>query len=205
MSMLFSVEWMGCWFESELVLLVEDLLGLVQCVDVIVIFGVGWQINDLVWGDDVLSLLVVEWLCYVVWLVKILVLLVLISGGLYYGCLFSEVVLMVNVLLQDFGVLMCWQEGFSCIIWENVILSVLQLCEVGVCWVVLVIQVWYMQWVCWSFECQGFEVILVLVGFFGGVNLWFFGGWLLEVQVFWQSGMLLNEVIGLVGYCLFYC
>ncbi len=48
------------------------------------------------------------------------------------------------------------------------------------------------------------EVIPAPVGFLGGANLRPFGGWLPEAQAFWQSGMLLNEAIGLVGYRLFY-
>ncbi|MFO6376143.1 YdcF family protein, partial [Pseudomonas aeruginosa] len=70
--------------------------------------------------------------------------------------------------------------------------------------VVLVTQAWHMQRARWSFERQGFEVIPAPVGFLGGANLRPFGGWLPEAQAFWQSGMLLNEAIGLVGYRLFY-
>nr|WP_238330622.1 YdcF family protein [Pseudomonas aeruginosa] len=116
----------------------------------------------------------------------------------------SEAALMANALLQDFGVPTRWQEGLSRTTWENATLSAPQLREAGVRRVVLVTQAWHMQRARWSFERQGFEVIPAPVGFLGGANLRPFGGWLPEAQAFWQSGMLLNEAIGLVGYRLFY-
>ncbi|HEH8708609.1 TPA: YdcF family protein [Pseudomonas aeruginosa] len=176
MSMPLSVEWMGRWLESEPALLAEDLP----------------------------SLLAAERLRYAARLAKTSALPVLISGGLHYGRPPSEAALMANALLQDFGVPTRWQEGLSRTTWENATLSAPQLREAGVRRVVLVTQAWHMQRARWSFERQGFEVIPAPVGFLGGANLRPFGGWLPEAQAFWQSGMLLNEAIGLVGYRLFY-
>ncbi|MBG6713876.1 YdcF family protein [Pseudomonas aeruginosa] len=204
MSMPLSVEWMGRWLESEPALLVEDLPGLAQRADAIVILGAGRQPNDPAWGDDAPSLLAAERLRYAARLAKTSALPVLISGGLHYGRPPSEAALMANALLQDFGVPTRWQEGLSRTTWENATLSAPQLREAGVRRVVLVTQAWHMQRARWSFERQGFEVIPAPVGFLGGANLRPFGGWLPEAQAFWQSGMLLNEAIGLVGYRLFY-
>ncbi|EPH0592991.1 YdcF family protein [Pseudomonas aeruginosa] len=204
MSMPLSVEWMGRWLESEPALLAEDLPGLAQRADAIVILGAGRQTNDPAWGDDAPSLLAAERLRYAARLAKTSALPVLISGGLHYGRPPSEAALMANALLQDFGVPTRWQEGLSRTTWENATLSAPQLREAGVRRVVLVTQAWHMQRARWSFERQGFEVIPAPVGFLGGANLRPFGGWLPEAQAFWQSGMLLNEAIGPVGYRLFY-
>ncbi|HGJ9246203.1 TPA: YdcF family protein [Pseudomonas aeruginosa] len=204
MSMPLSVEWMARWLESEPALLAEDLPGLAQRADAIVILGAGRQTNDPAWGDDAPSLLAAERLRYAARLAKTSALPVLISGGLHYGRPPSEAALMANALLQDFGVPTRWQEGLSRTTWENATLSAPQLREAGVRRVVLVTQAWHMQRARWSFERQGFEVIPAPVGFLGGANLRPFGGWLPEAQAFWQSGMLLNEAIGLVGYRLFY-
>ncbi len=42
------------------------------------------------------------------------------------------------------------------------------------------------------------------VGFLGTDNARPFGGWLPEFKSIWQSGQLLNEAVGQVGYSLFY-
>ncbi|PXB67654.1 hypothetical protein C0045_27455, partial [Pseudomonas aeruginosa] len=144
MSMPLSVEWMGRWLESEPALLAEDLPGLAQRADAIVILGAGRQTNDPAWGDDAPSLLAAERLRYAARLAKTSALPVLISGGLHYGRPPSEAALMANALLQDFGVPTRWQEGLSRTTWENATLSAPQLREAGVRRVVLVTQAWHM-------------------------------------------------------------
>ena len=123
MSMPLSVEWMARWLESEPALLAEDLPGLAQRADAIVILGAGRQTNDPAWGDDAPSLLAAERLRYAARLAKTSALPVLISGGLHYGRPPSEAALMANALLQDFGVPTRWQEGLSRTTWENATLS----------------------------------------------------------------------------------
>ena len=202
MSMPLSVEWMGRWLESEPALLAEDLPGLAQRADAIVILGAGRQTNDPAWGDDAPSLLAAERLRYAARLAKTSALPVLISGGLHYGRPPSEAALMANALLQDFGVPTRWQEGLSRTTWENATLSAPQLREAGVRRVVLVTGL--------AHAAGTLELRAPGVrgdpgaGRLGGANLRPFGGWLPEAQAFWQSGMLLNEAIGLVGYRLFY-
>jgi uncharacterized SAM-binding protein YcdF (DUF218 family) len=74
----------------------------------------------------------------------------------------------------------------------------------GIKRVVVVTQAWHMQRSRWSFEQAGFEVVPAPVGFLGRDHARPFGGWLPENKSIWQSGQLLNEAVGLLGYRLFY-
>jgi len=71
--------------------------------------------------------------------------------------------------------------------------------------VLLVTQAWHMQRSRWCFEQAGLEVVVTApVGFLGVPNGRPMGGWLPEGKAFWQSTLLLNEVIGALAYPLAY-
>ena len=50
----------------------------------------------------------------------------------------------------------------------------------------------------------GFEVVAAPMGYLGVPNGRPAGGWLPEAKAVWQSGILLNEAIGLLAYPLAY-
>ncbi|MOA55823.1 hypothetical protein D3C78_1796820 [compost metagenome] len=56
----------------------------------------------------------------------------------------------------------------------------------------------------WCFERAGFEVVAAPMGYLGVPNGRPAGGWLPEAKAVWQSGILLNEAIGLLAYPLAY-
>jgi uncharacterized SAM-binding protein YcdF (DUF218 family) len=69
--------------------------------------------------------------------------------------------------------------------------------------VVVVTQAWHMPRSRWSLK-GGFEVVPAPVGFLGRDHARPFGGLLPESRAIWQSGQLLNEAVGQVGYRVFY-
>ncbi len=112
--------------------------------------------------------------------------------------------LMAQSLLDDFGVTVRWQEGRSRTTWENAQFSAEVLLPLGIKRVVVVTQAWHMPRSVWSFEHAGFEVVPAPVGFLGVDNARPLGGWMPEFKSIWQSGQLLNEAVGQLGYRLFY-
>jgi uncharacterized SAM-binding protein YcdF (DUF218 family) len=112
--------------------------------------------------------------------------------------------MMAESLLDDFGVTVRWQEGRSRTTWENAQLSAQVLLPQGIKRVVVVTQAAHMPRSVWSFEKAGFEVVPAPVGFLGGDNARPLGGWMPEFKSIWQSGQLMNEAVGQVGYSLFY-
>jgi len=129
---------------------------------------------------------------------------VLTSGGLHYGTPPSEAQLMADRLEADFAVKVSWKEEASRTTWENAEFSAKVLQPLGIKRVVVVTQAWHMQRSRWSFERAGFEVVPAPVGFLGRDHARPFAGLLPETRAMWQSGQLLNEAAGLVGYRLFY-
>ena len=111
---------------------------------------------------------------------------------------------MADSLHDDFGVTVRWQEGRSRTTWENAQFSAEVLLPEGIKRVVVVTQAWHMPRAVWSFQKAGFEVVSAPVGFLGVDNARPLGGWMPEFKSIWQSGQLLNEAVGQVGYSLFY-
>ena len=56
----------------------------------------------------------------------------------------------------------------------------------------------------WCFEQIGLEVVVAPVGFLGVTHGRPAGGWLPESKALWQSGLLINEALGLMFYPLAY-
>ncbi|RJG12109.1 YdcF family protein [Pseudomonas cavernicola] len=204
LSLPITVEWAARALEREPALAEVEWAGLAQRADAIVVLGSGREKDDPAWGGDQPSALAVERLRYAARLAKVSGLPVLTSGGLHYGQPPSEAALMAQVLARDFGVTVRWQEGLSRTTWENASYSADMLREAGIKRVVLVTQAGHMPRSRWSFERVGFTVIPAPVGFLGVPNARPLGGWLPESKAVWQSGMLLNEAVGLLAYPLVY-
>ena len=179
-------------------------LALAQRADAIVVLGSGRERGDLAWGEDQPTGVGLERQRYAARLAKASGLPILTSGGLHYGTPPTEAKLMADSLRDDFGVTTRWQEGESRTTWENARFSADLLLPQGIKRVVVVTQAWHMQRSRWSFEQAGFDVVPAPMGFLGREHARPFAGLLPESRAMWQSGQLFNEVVGLVGYRLFY-
>lgn len=205
MSLPWVVEHAARQLETEQALGLEQWSGLAARADAIVVLGAGRERGDPAWGgQDQPTGTALERMRYAAQLAKASGLPVLISGGLHYGTPPSEAQLMADRLRDDFGVLVKWKEEGSRTTWENAQMSAQVLQPLGIRRVVVVTQAWHMQRSRWSFERAGFEVVPAPVGFLGQDHARPFAGLLPDSRAVWQSGQLLNEAVGLVGYRLFY-
>ncbi|OLF52166.1 YdcF family protein [Pseudomonas chlororaphis] len=204
MSLPVMVEWGASALETEPALAQSQWSTLAEHADAIVVLGSGRERGDPAWGTDQPTGVGLERQRYAARLAKACGLPILTSGGLHYGTPPTEAALMAESLLNDFDVTVHWQEGRSRTTWENAQFTAQVLEPQGVKRVVLVTQAWHMQRAVWSFEQAGFTVVPAPVGFLGVDNARPLGGWMPEFKSIWQSGQLLNEAVGLVGYKLFY-
>ncbi|WP_097305238.1 YdcF family protein [Pseudomonas chlororaphis] len=204
MSLPVMVEWGASALETEPALTQSQWSTLAEQADAIVVLGSGRERGDPAWGSDQPTGVGLERQRYAARLAKASGLPILTSGGLHYGTPPTEAALMAESLLNDFDVKVRWQEGRSRTTWENAEFTAQVLEPQGVKRIVLVTQAWHMQRAVWSFEQAGFTVVPAPVGFLGVDNARPLGGWMPEFKSIWQSGQLLNEAVGLVGYKLFY-
>lgn len=205
MSLPLVVEQAARQLETEPALPLQAWADLATRADAIVVLGAGRERGDPAWqGVDQPTYVALERMRYAAALAKASGLPVATSGGLHYGTPPSEAQLMADRLQQDFGVAVSWKEQASRTTWENAELSAQLLQPLGIRRVVVVTQAWHMQRARWSFEQAGFEVIPAPVGFLGREHARPFAGLLPEGRAIWQSGQLLNEALGLVGYRVFY-
>lgn len=204
MSLPIVVQWSANALERVPPLTREEWATLGQRADAIVVLGSGRERGDPAWGADQPTGIGLERQRYAARLAKASGLPVLTSGGLHYGTPPSEARLMADSMLDDFGVTVRWQEGLSRTTWENAQMSASMLLPQGIKRVVVVTQAAHMPRAVWSFQKAGFEVVPAPVGFLGGDNARPLGGWMPEFKSIWQSGQLMNEAVGQVGYSLFY-
>lgn len=205
MSLPVAVEFAARQLESVAAIEPAQWPALAGRADAIVVLGAGRERGDPAWGNvDQPTGVALERMRYAAQLAKASGLPLLTSGGLHYGTPPSEAKLMADSLQRDFGVSVRWQEAQSRTTWENAGMSAEVLLPQGIKRVVVVTQAWHMQRSVWSFERAGFEVVGAPVGFLGNDNARAFGGWMPESKAMWQSGQLLNEAVGLLGYRLFY-
>jgi uncharacterized SAM-binding protein YcdF (DUF218 family) len=204
MSLPVMVEWGARALETAPPLAREDWSSLAQHADAIVVLGSGRERGDPAWGSDQPTGIGLERQRYAARLAKASGLPVLTSGGLHYGTPPSEAELMAVSMQDDFGVTVRWKEEHSRTTWENAQMSAEILLPEGIKRVVVVTQAWHMSRAVWSFEKAGFSVVPAPVGFLGQDNARPLGGWMPEFKSVWQSGQLLNEAVGQVGYRLFY-
>ena len=204
MSLPIAVQWSAALLERDSPLVEAQWPALAQQAEAIVVLGSGRERDDPAWGGDQPASMALERLRFAARLVRASGLPVLTSGGLHYGQPPSEAALMAQVLGRDHGVAVRWQEEASRTTWENATHSAELLRAAGISRVVLVTQAWHMPRARWCFEGLGFEVLAAPVGFLGVAGGRPGGGWLPEGKALWQSTLLLNEAIGLIGYPLFY-
>ncbi|NMY07784.1 MULTISPECIES: YdcF family protein [Pseudomonas] len=204
MSLPIMVEWGARALETAPPLAREDWSSLARHADAIVVLGSGRERGDPAWGSDQPTGIGLERQRYAARLAKASGLPVLTSGGLHYGTPPSEAELMAVSMRDDFDVAVRWKEERSRTTWENAQMSAEILLPEGIKRVVVVTQAWHMPRAVWSFEKAGFSVVPAPVGFLGEDNARPLGGWMPEFKSVWQSGQLLNEAVGQVGYRLFY-
>ncbi|MBA1203042.1 YdcF family protein [Pseudomonas capeferrum] len=205
MSLPLTVEHAARQLETEPPLAMDEWTGLSARADAIVVLGAGRERGDPAWdGQDQPSGVALERMRYAARLAKASGLPVLTSGGLHYGTPPSEARLMGERMKEDFDVIVRWEEESSRTTWENAQMTAALLQPEGIRRVVVVTQAWHMQRARWSFEQSGFDVVAAPVGFLGGDHARPYAGLLPEGKAIWQSGQLLNEAAGLLGYRLFY-
>ncbi|MHC8323815.1 YdcF family protein [Pseudomonas sp. GB2N2] len=204
MSLPVVVQWGAAALEREPPLTREEWATLSQRADAIVVLGSGRERGDPAWGADQPTGIGLERERYAARLAKASGLPILTSGGLHYDTPPSEARLMADSMLDDFGVTVRWQEGRSRTTWENARFSAEVLLPQGIRRVVVVTHASHMPRSVWSFQKAGFEVVAAPVGFLGVDNARPLGGWMPEFKSIWQSGQLMNEAVGQVGYWLFY-
>jgi uncharacterized SAM-binding protein YcdF (DUF218 family) len=204
MSLPVVVEWSADLLEREPPLAREEWSTLGQRADAIVVLGSGREHGDVAWGADQPTGIGLERQRYAARLAKASGLPVLASGGLHYGIPPTEAQMMAESLRDDFGVTVRWQESKSRTTWENAQFTAQLLLPQGVKRVVIVTHAAHMPRSVWSFRKAGFDVVAAPMGFLGGDNARPLGGWLPESKSIWQSGQLMNEAVGQVGYSLFY-
>lgn len=205
MSLPIVVERSARLLETEPALGREQWAQLATRADAIVILGAGRERGDPAWDQlDQPTGVGMERMRYAAQLAKASGLPVLTTGGLHFGSPPSEAQLMADSLQRDLGVNVRWKEERSRTTWENAQMSAELLLPQGIKRVVVVTQAWHMQRSRWSFEQAGFEVVPAPMGFLGREHGRPYGGWLPESKSIWQSGQLLNEAVGLLGYRLFY-
>ncbi|KJZ63698.1 YdcF family protein [Pseudomonas fluorescens] len=204
MSLPVVVQWGAKALEREAPLARDEWATLSQRADAIVVLGSGRERGDLAWGADQPTGVGLERERYAARLAKASGLPILTSGGLHYGTPPTEAKLMADSLRDDFGMAVRWQEGRSRTTWENAQFSAEVLLPEGIKRVVVVTQAWHMPRAVWSFKNAGFDVVPAPVGFLGVDNARPLGGWMPEFKSIWQSGQLLNEAVGQIGYSMFY-
>ena len=204
MSLPVVVEWTARAVEREPALVEARWPALAEQAGAIVVLGAGREQNDPAWGGDQPGHIALERLRYAARVAKASGLPILASGGLHYGAPPSEAQLGAQVLQRDLDVSARWLEERSRTTWENAVFSAEMLRAAGVRRVVLVTSASHMPRSRWCFEQNGIEVIAAPVGFMGVPNGRPLNGWLPEAKAFWQNGMLLNEVVGMVVYPLVY-
>ncbi|MFC6337814.1 YdcF family protein [Pseudomonas sp. CCM 7891] len=204
MSLPVVVQWSARALETEPPLARDAWATLAQRADAIVVLGSGRERGDPAWGSDQPTGVGLERQRYAARLSKASGLPVLTTGGLHYGTPPSEAEMMAVSMRDDFGVNVRWKEERSRTTWENAQMSAEILLPQGIKRVVVVTQAWHMPRSVWSFEKAGFTVVPAPVGFLGENNTPPLGGWMPEFKSIWQSGQLLNEAVGQLGYRVFY-
>ena len=204
MSLPMVVEWGARVVEREPALAQSEWSTLAERADAIVLLGSGRERGDPAWGSDQPTMIGLERQRYAARLAKASGLPVLTTGGLHYGTPPSEAQIMADSLRDDSGVEVRWKEEQSRTTWENAQMTADILLAQGIKRVVVVTQAWHMPRSVWCFEKAGFEVVPAPVGFLSADNARPFGGWMPEYKSVWQSGLLLNEVVGQIAYPLFY-
>lgn len=205
MSLPVAVQSAAARLESEPALPRDAWAGLRARADVIVVLGAGRERGDPAWGDeDQPTGTALERMRYAAALARASGLPLLTSGGLHYGEPPSEAQIMAQSLEQDFGLGTRWEEARSRTTWENATFTAAMLKAQGIGRVVVVTQAWHMPRARWSFERAGLAVVSAPVGFLGRSSGRPLRGWLPDAKAFWQSGQLLNEAVGQLGYRLFY-
>jgi len=204
MSLPIMVQWAAQTLEGEAAIPQAQWGRLGEQAQAIVVLGAGRAQADPAWQADQPSHIALERLRYAARLAATSGLPILASGGLHYGRPPSEAALAAEALQRDFATPIRWQEERSRTTWENAVYSAAILKAEGIERIVLVTSAAHMPRSRWSFEQNGMKVIAAPVGFLGVPNGRPLGGWLPEAKAVWQSGMLLNETVGMMVYPFVY-
>lgn len=171
----------------------------------IVILGAGRQREAPEYGRDVPSLLGLERLRYGAMLHKKTGLPILVSGGKWSLDETPETDFMRQILEQEFGVKIQWQERKSRTTWENAQYSREIAIASEIKSILLVTHAWHMPRAFYSFKKAGFSVTPAPLGFKTGVSeqpdlL----DYIPQAKALSATTLLLHEWLGMVWYRLTY-
>src|SRR5690554_701985 len=199
-SMPVSTQYLAAMIETEPALEPQQWPHLAERTDAIVILGGGREGLDPAWGEEQVSYMAMERIRYGARLAKASGLPILFSGGIVHQDATSEAALMANTLEKDFALTAKWLEEESRTTWENALLSQKTLKAAGIQRIVLVTNAWHMLRAKWSYEQQGFQVLVAPVGFFSAPRQLPLAGMVPNSKSVWQNTLLLHELLALYSY-----
>lgn len=199
-SMPVSTQYLAAMIETEPALELQQWPHLAERTDAIVILGGGREGLDPAWGEEQVSYMAMERIRYGARLAKASGLPILFSGGIVHQDATSEAALMANTLEKDFALTAKWLEEESRTTWENALLSQKTLKAAGIQRIVLVTNAWHMPRAKWSYEQQGFQVLVAPVGFFSAPRQLPLAGMVPNSKSVWQNTLLLHELLALYSY-----
>lgn len=199
-SMPVSTQYLAAMIETEPALEPQQWPHLAERTDAIVILGGGREGLDPAWGEEQVSYMAMERIRYGARLAKASGLPILFSGGIVHQDATSEAALMANTLEKDFALTAKWLEEESRTTWENALLSQKTLKAAGIQRIVLVTNAWHMARAKWSYEQQGFQVLVAPVGFFSAPRQLPLAGMVPNSKSVWQNTLLLHELLALYSY-----
>lgn len=199
-SMPVSTQYLAAMIETEPALEPQQWPHLAERTDAIVILGGGREGLDPAWGEEQVSYMAMERIRYGARLAKASGLPILFSGGIVHQDATSEAALMANTLEKDFALTAKWLEEESRTTWENALLSQKTLKAAGIQRIVLVTNAWHMPRAKWSYEQQGFQVLVAPVGFFSAPRQLPLAGMVPNSKSVWQNTLLLHELLALYSY-----
>jgi len=180
------------WFEVEHPVLTEIPVG----AQAIVVLGAGRRLGALEWGGETVSSNTLERVRYAAWLAKLSHLPVLVSGGAPDGGRHPEAYWMAQVLKQDYGISVRWQEGQSFDTEENARMSHAILQADQVTSIVLVTDVIQMPRALELFRRQGFTVAAAPLGYAAHASIsW--QSFLPDAHAYARMAAVLHEGVGL--------
>lgn len=192
LSLPFVADYSQWWFEVEHPVLQEIPVG----VQAIVVLGGGRRLGAAEWGGETVSPETLERLRYAAWLAKLSHLPILVTGGMPGGGRHPEAYWMAQVLKQDYGVTVRWQEGQSVDTADSARMSRSLLAGEQITSIVLVTDVVHMPRALEFFSEAGFKPVAAPVGF-AALNEPTWSSFLPDAHAYARMAAVIHEGVGL--------
>jgi uncharacterized SAM-binding protein YcdF (DUF218 family) len=180
------------WFEVDHPVLQEIPVG----AQAIVVLGGGRRLGAAEWGGETVSEATLERVRYAAWLAKLSHLPILVTGGMPDGGRHPEAFWMAQVLKQDYGITVRWQEGQSLDTGESASMSHVLLAGEQINSIVLVTDVIQMPRALELFADAGFKPVAAPVGF-AAHNDFHWQSFLPDARAYARMASVFHEGVGL--------